>query len=938
MQSSPVEPLPRPGHIVAGCRIERELGRGAMGAVFAARAPDGRPVAVKFVLDAARGERRERFLREVEALRRLEHPGIVRILHAEVSGAVPCLVMERVDGNDLETLLESGALDRDARLRAVEEVARAVHHAHERGVVHRDLKPANILVARDGRAKVTDFGLAKQLERQTRLTATGAMVGTPAYLSPEQIRGDPAGVGPSCDVYALGVLLYQCLTGRLPFVGATLAELMGAILSREPEPPSELAPDCGPAEDVLVQRALARDPAQRLPSALALAEAIASLRRGVAATSSPPLRRRQRRQRIAAAAFAAFLILGTGGPLLWTRRGRVSPAEASARAQRLQGRLQALLAERGPFAAARADFETLRGEAALLQQGSGPQGEWPPSVRELRDDLVAAEALLLLAAGRLPEAQRRAKTVPSLRAGLRPLDRALRGGIAALGSGDPVRALRDLSIAMDTGVRRADLYAWRAVARTRRPRAKPEALDEALAELTRTERARPLTFRERCARAAAYADLGRFDDAESALGPHEERPDWLRWQLALALAERRLDSDPQGVLERLRELPDASVDDRRRSLARRVLSDLSTRLDEELRGPFSERTRTQLAALLRVWRRLAGPQAILPGDLRRTLLRSMERRARRVRGGMPKLALALADAAPNDAIVLRAVGSFAQHLPFNAQRFALMPVLERAVAKEQDPSIRLDLQITFCSLVGLVNSRFEGRWDRGLCERVLPVVEEVLRKMPAESRRAGVVHARAVALRRLGRLEEARAAAEEALRLDKGAPFLRHTRAVVAFAQGDHEVARNDVLRLVRGATEASDRLDRAVAIGWTLARARGDSDEARELLERYLALRPRQAGWWVRLAELHLKAGEVEEARRDLDRAAEAFARGKLAARWPKLSLETVRVREAVRSAGAAALPRLESLVASLEAARKGDRKPAQGAPDVLGDLSVTP
>ena len=172
-----------------------------MGAVFRARDPEGRAVALKVMLSAGSSSKRlERFRREVELTQGLSHPGIVRVLGAAVEGELPSLILELVEGSDLDELFRDPGADLETKLRLVEEVARAVDYAHSQGVLHRDLKPANVLVSPDGRARVTDFGLARDLDRKSRLTVTGQGLGTPAYMSPEQVMGDK-NTGPAADVY-----------------------------------------------------------------------------------------------------------------------------------------------------------------------------------------------------------------------------------------------------------------------------------------------------------------------------------------------------------------------------------------------------------------------------------------------------------------------------------------------------------------------------------------------------------------------------------------------------------------------------------------------------------------------------------------------------------------------------------------------------------------
>jgi eukaryotic-like serine/threonine-protein kinase len=244
--------------------VRQELGRGGMGIVF--RAFDrglGRELAVKTFLPGTQFSQRqlERFRREGHVPAALSHPGIVRI-HAggELDGR-PWLAYELVEGaRTFDDALPN--LDRAARLRIIVETARAVAHAHERGVVHRDLKPPNVLLDAQGRVRVADFGLCVA-DGVDRLTMSGDLIGTPTHMSPEQFEGHANGTGPFTDVWALGVMLYEALCDSLPFTGETLVELGRQVTSTPPIPPRTIRKDIPPALEAVCLRALERDPARR---------------------------------------------------------------------------------------------------------------------------------------------------------------------------------------------------------------------------------------------------------------------------------------------------------------------------------------------------------------------------------------------------------------------------------------------------------------------------------------------------------------------------------------------------------------------------------------------------------------------------------------------------------------------------------------------------
>ncbi|MBI3724994.1 protein kinase, partial [bacterium] len=209
----------------------------------------------------------ERFKREARSLARLAHPSIVRVYDYGVQEGCPFLTMDFVAGTTLESILRGGGLPIERGLVILEEVAEAVDHAHSRGVVHRDLKPANVLIGADGRARITDFGLAKILDEGASLTRSGDLIGTPLYMSPEQVSGDLSALGPSSDVWSLGVTLYLLLTGEQPFGAKTIDEVSKKVLHEEPVPPRKLRPEISEELEKVCAAALAKDPKRRYQSA-----------------------------------------------------------------------------------------------------------------------------------------------------------------------------------------------------------------------------------------------------------------------------------------------------------------------------------------------------------------------------------------------------------------------------------------------------------------------------------------------------------------------------------------------------------------------------------------------------------------------------------------------------------------------------------------------
>jgi serine/threonine-protein kinase len=262
-----------------------ELGRGANGIVYKASDPTiGREVALKVISLSSSPEEgassaQQMFMREVRAAGRLAHPSIVTIHDAfdDKENQTSCIVMELVRGMTLEKILDTGnALSADQTLNLMRQVVEGLDYAHRNQVIHRDLKPANILVTEDGRAKITDFGIAKVLAREGVARTVGVM-GTPSYMSPEQVRGGE--VDARTDIFSLGIILFTMLSGKKPFVGNTAA-VMFKIVYEEPVTPSSLNPQLTPAYDHVVRKCLAKDRNQRYSSARALLGDLDDLQHG----------------------------------------------------------------------------------------------------------------------------------------------------------------------------------------------------------------------------------------------------------------------------------------------------------------------------------------------------------------------------------------------------------------------------------------------------------------------------------------------------------------------------------------------------------------------------------------------------------------------------------------------------------------------------------
>jgi DNA-binding beta-propeller fold protein YncE len=315
---------------VAGYEILGELGRGGMGVVYQARHLRlQRVVALKMVLAGghAGAAALARFQTEAEAVARLQHPHIVQIHEVGESDGKPYFALEFCAGGSLADKLNGTPLPPQEAARMVEILARAMQAAHEAGIIHRDLKPQNVLLTADGTPKVTDFGLAKKLEAASGQTGSGDVLGTPSYMAPEQAGGRAREVGPLADVYALGAILYECLTGRPPFKAATAMDTLLQVLSEEPVAPRLLQPQVPRDLETLCLKSLHKAPAQRYAGAQALAEDLGRFLRGEPIAARPVGRGERllkwvRRRPAVAAAVAALVLalvgLAVGG--VWWRR------------------------------------------------------------------------------------------------------------------------------------------------------------------------------------------------------------------------------------------------------------------------------------------------------------------------------------------------------------------------------------------------------------------------------------------------------------------------------------------------------------------------------------------------------------------------------------------------------------------------------------------
>jgi serine/threonine-protein kinase len=368
-----IQPVTPPAELpqVPGYRVEALLGRGGMGVVYKAwHLRLNRPVALKMLLagPCARPTELERFLREAQAVAALGHPNIVRLYDVGDVGGRPYFTMELVEGGNLADQIEEIPQPAHRAAALVATLADAIQAAHQSGIVHRDLKPGNILLARDGTPKVTDFGLARRLEGNAGLTLSGTPVGTPGYMAPEQALGKRAVIGPATDVYGLGVILYEMLTGVAPFHADSPAATLHKVLTEEPMPPARLNPQVPRDLATICLKCLHKEPGGRYATARELADDLRRFLNDEAIRARPPgpwergWRWLRHRPALAAGLVAAVLLaicLAGGG--LWL-------TEQAALARGVEQDLQEATLQQKKFAWAEA--------AAALERAKGRLGFW----------------------------------------------------------------------------------------------------------------------------------------------------------------------------------------------------------------------------------------------------------------------------------------------------------------------------------------------------------------------------------------------------------------------------------------------------------------------------------------------------------------------------------------------------------------------------------
>ena len=399
--------LPHPGETFAGFVIESELGRGGMGAVFRARSPEtGAVVALKCLLagEGANDSARERFRREIDAMVRLDHPGVIQVYDSGTDREIDWYTMELLEGpRSLTEYVSEAGLRPDQAAELLARCAEALDHAHAEGLIHRDIKPDNLVVDRDGGFRIVDFGLARDVDRNTRLTQSGATLGTPSYMAPEQCAGS-RDVDHRADVYAFGAILYELLAGRRPFEADSMTGLMAAIMNRPPDPPSTLTEGVSPGLEAVALKALEKAPKDRYQTAADFAE---DLRRAGRGERTLAERERRGRTRVLLLLLLPLIIAAVAAGVWVGSRKRdrsiLTREELSARAQRIEpllGRLEDRLAQPGAF-----PLDELEQALALPPKPKYEGGKPPRAFRMILGRRARLEAEMCLRLERLERAR-----------------------------------------------------------------------------------------------------------------------------------------------------------------------------------------------------------------------------------------------------------------------------------------------------------------------------------------------------------------------------------------------------------------------------------------------------------------------------------------------------------------------------------------------------
>ncbi|HOX08655.1 MAG TPA: protein kinase [Planctomycetota bacterium] len=357
--------------------ILAEISRGGMGIVYKARDKNlKKTVAIKVLLRGSESSAEElkRFRREAEAAAKLQHSNIVPIHAVGVCQGLHYFIMDFIEGSALSDLAARGGVSPRQALDYVEQLADALTYAHAAGVFHRDIKPANVMIDRFDRPQLMDFGLAKDVGSETQLTQVGTTMGTPTYMPPEQAEGDLAGIDAQSDVYSLGAVLYELLTGQAPFEGPTTMAILMKVLEEEPRRPRNINPRIHPDVEAICLKAMAKDKRERYKSAAEFRDDIRRFKAGemIEAARGSAMRRAARMIRRHGQLFAALLllVLAAGALVVW--RTWAEREDAVRRRAEADQRVQQLLTEADELAAGNAQAQARAEELYKLVQGLRP--------------------------------------------------------------------------------------------------------------------------------------------------------------------------------------------------------------------------------------------------------------------------------------------------------------------------------------------------------------------------------------------------------------------------------------------------------------------------------------------------------------------------------------------------------------------------------------
>ena len=860
--------LPMPGQVFAGCRVEAEIGRGGAGAVYVALRPDGSRCAIKVVLGDMTDEyRKQRFLREAQVGKELQHPGIVQVLGRGYDGNLAYLIMELVqDGLPLDRYVREKQLSIPQRVQLILQVAQALEVAHADELIHRDLKPDNVLVTPEGQVKVLDFGLALHQDKE-RLTLSGAILGTISYMAPEQVMGQAHESTARTDVWAMGVMLYELVKGELPFTGATNIEVMAGIIEDDPEDPCLGVEGASQELSAVIRVALAKASEHRYPNAAAFGRDLVAASSGSGHVSAVIQLRASNRKRTAVQLLLAIVVLALvvfGLTYGVVQSRKLGESEVRQRLGSLLGETRKLFATEGlPLAERGTQARRLSEELDAVVAGA-KEDVGTGRVEKLRTRLTTVAGLSALAAGDVKGAEiayEQVRGSSSYEVG------ALAGGLGAFGNGTRDEAIKQLSRALQRGLTFPELITWRLRLRAQGARALPSSVaEEVLGDLSVVEGTRTLSEAEGALRGAAQLALGRFAEAEATLATLSSPPASLRWGVALVLASQELDKAPANSLARLAGLPDpvpktqASV-----SLARQAQDLLGTGLGTS--GKLLKDTYRGLLPVLRLVARLQ-PAEPIPDPLRDALLHATDSlMAGQVSSAMEDFAVALAEAYPKDLSVQRHVARLANWVHTSARKTRLFPALRRAVDLAEVRSEKLEAWVKLCVQLAWVG---EHREDAELCEEAIALSTRLLDEVHDPRDRAFAFLARGSAYRGAKELESALRDFDEGLEC-KAAPELFYMRAKTLWElKRDPKKNFGDACDFLLLENVSSSYVRSMLAIAWELYPKHDDQERMSEVITHYLVTNPSKWKFWARLSLLRLQLGEPDAAKACLESAIE--------------------------------------------------------------------